>query len=130
MLDVHIDDFFSDTAVILLSGLQNFPAPQILFIEDMCGPDDTDEFGLHSPRHLAALGAIQWLRDEGYVRFGVIDRQESVDDFVLTSKSFSRLIKVLRDSGEPVFLELTNARKEGDSIRLRQLMTDCIINEF
>lgn len=130
MLDVHIDDFFSDTAVILLSGLQNFPAPQILFIEDVCGPDDTDEFGLHSPRHLAALGAIQWLRDEGYVRFGVIDRQESVDDFVLTSKSFSRLIKVLRDSGEPVFLELTNARKEGDSIRLRQLMTDCIINEF
>jgi hypothetical protein len=130
MLDVHIDDFFSDTAVILLSGLQNFPAPQILFIEDICGPDDTDEFGLHSPRHLAALGAIQWLRDEGYVRFGVIDRQESVDDFVLTSKSFSRLIKVLRDSGEPVFLELTNARKEGDSIRLRQLMTDCIINEF
>jgi hypothetical protein len=130
MLDVHIDDFFSDTAVILLSGLQNFPAPQILFIEDICGPDDTDEFGLHSPRHLAALGAIQWLRDENYVRFGVIDRQESVDDFVLTSKSFSRLIKVLRDSGEPVFLELTNARKEGDSIRLRQLMTDCIINEF
>jgi hypothetical protein len=130
MLDVHIDDFFSDTAVILLSGLQNFPAPQILFIEDVCGPDDTDEFGLHSPRHLAALGAIQWLRDENYVRFGVIDRQESVDDFVLTSKSFSRLIKVLRDSGEPVFLELTNARKEGDSIRLRQLMTDCIINEF
>jgi hypothetical protein len=130
MLDVHIDDFFSDTAVILLSGLQNFPAPQILFIEDICGPDDTDEFGLHSPRHLAALGAIQWLRDEGYIRFGVIDRQESVDDFVLTSKSFSRLIKVLRDSGEPVFLELTNARKEGDSIRLRQLMTDCIINEF
>jgi hypothetical protein len=130
MLDVHIDDFFSDTAVILLSGLQNFPAPQILFIEDVCGPDDTDEFGLHSPRHLAALGAVQWLRDEGYVRFGVIDRQESVDDFVLTSKSFSRLIKVLRDSGEPVFLELTNARKEGDSIRLRQLMTDCIINEF
>lgn len=130
MLDVHIDDFFSDTAVILLSGLQNFPAPQILFIEDVCGPDDTDEFGLHSPRHLAALGAVQWLRDEGYVRFGVIDRQESVDDFVLTSKSFSRLIKVLRDSGEPVFLELTNARQEGDSIRLRQLMTDCIINEF
>jgi hypothetical protein len=130
MLDVHIDDFFSDTAVIILSGLQNFPAPQILFIEDICGPDDTDEFGLHSPRHLAALGAIQWLRDENYVRFGVIDRQESVDDFVLTSKSFSRLIKVLRDSGEPVFLELTNARKEGDSIRLRQLMTDCIINEF
>lgn len=130
MLDVHIDDFFSDTAVILLSGLQNFPAPQILFIEDICGPDDTDEFGLHSPRHLAALGAIQWLRDEGYVRFGVIDRQESVDDFVLTSKSFSRLIKVLRDSGEPVFRELTEARTEGDSIRLRQLMTDCIINEL
>jgi hypothetical protein len=130
MLDVHIDDFFSDVAVILLSGLQNFPAPQILFIEDICGPDDTDEFGLHSPRHLAALGAIQWLRDESYVRFGVIDRQESVDDFVLTSKSFSRLIKVLRDSGEPVFRELTAARTEGDSIRLRQLMTDSIINEL
>ena len=129
MLDVHIDDFFRDAAVILLSGLQNFPTPQMLFIEDVCGPDDTDEFGLHSPRHLSGLGAIHWLRDEGYVRFGVIDRQESVDDFVLTSKSFSRLIAIMRDTGEPVFRRLIEARTDGDSTRLRQLMTDFLINE-
>lgn len=129
MLDVHIDDFFRDSAVILLTGLQSFPTPRILFIEDVCGPDDTDEFGLHSPRHLAGLGAVQWLRDEGYVRFGVINRQESVDDFVLSSKSFSRLIAVMRDSGEPVFRQLIEARADGDSNRLQQLMTDYILGD-
>jgi len=127
MLDVHIDDFFKDTAVALLSGLQQFPAPQTLFIEDICGPDDMDEFGLHSTRHLAALGTVQWLRDEEFVRFGVVDRQESVDDFVLTSKSFTRLIAIIPDSGEPVFRALHTAIQEGDSTAVRHLVSTFLL---
>lgn len=128
MLDVHIDDFFRDAAIILITGLQQFPAPRTLFVEDICGPDDMDEFGLHSPRHLAALGCLQWLRDEHFVRFGVIDRQESVDEFVLTSQSFTRLIQHQPD-GEPVFRGLHNAIHEGDSTALRQLMTQYVLRD-
>lgn len=98
MLDVHIDDFFKDCAVILLHGFKYFPAKQTLYVEDICGPDETDEFGLHSPRHLAAFGAITWLAEEGYIRYSDIHRQESVDAFVLTSKSFTRLIKTQSES--------------------------------
>lgn len=92
MLDVHIDDFFKDCAVILLHGFRYFPAKQILYVEDICGPDKVDEFGLHSTRHIAAFGAIVWLQEEGYIRFSDINRQESVDEFVLTSKAFTLLL--------------------------------------
>ena len=92
MLDVHIDDFYMDVAATLLSGFRYFPRTQTLFIEDISGPDNMDEFGLHSPRHLAALGTLQWLQEEGYIRFSNLSRQESVDDFVLTSKAFTRMI--------------------------------------
>lgn len=99
MLDVHIDDFFKDCAVILLHGFKYFPAKRVLYVEDICGPDEVDEFGLHSPRHTAALGAIIWLKEEGYIRFSSLNRQESVDDFVLASKGFSRLL--MADQEEP-----------------------------
>jgi hypothetical protein len=98
MLDVHIDEFFKDCAVILLHGFKSFPAKQILYVEDICGPDEVDEFGLHSPRHIAAFGAIAWLQEEGFIRFTDINRQESVDEFVLTSKAFTRLLHTENDS--------------------------------
>ena len=98
MLDVHIDEFFKDCAVILLHGFKSFPAKQILYVEDICGPDEVDEFGLHSPRHIAAFGAIVWLQEEGFIRFTDINRQESVDEFVLTSKAFTRLLHTENDS--------------------------------
>ena len=98
MLDVHIDDFFKDCAVILLHGFKFFPAKQILYVEDICGPDEVDEFGLHSPRHIAAFGAIVWLQEEGFIRFTDINRQESVDEFVLTSKAFTRLLHTENES--------------------------------
>jgi len=123
MLDVHIDDFFKDCAVILLQGFKYFPAKQILYVEDICGPDEADEFGLHSPRHLAAFGAIIWLQEEGYIRFSEIDRQESVDEFVLSSKAFTRLLH--SDSNEPttsLAQKIEFARLQGDSSSLARLM--------
>jgi hypothetical protein len=142
MLDVHIDDFYKDCATTLLSGFRAFPRQQTLFIEDISGPDTVDEFGLHSPRHLAALGAVQWLREEGFIRFGAINRQDSVDDFVLTSKAFTRLIAPalpqslrgdagsIEHSGDitPVFQVLEFARLQGDSLWVGELVRDYLLS--
>ena len=125
MLDVHIDDFFKDCAVILLHGFTCFPAKQTLYVEDICGPDEADEFGLHSPRHLAAFGAIIWLQEEGYIRFSEIDRQESVDEFVLASKAFTRLLHA--DNEDPttnLAQKIEFVRLQGDSISLAHLMRE------
>jgi hypothetical protein len=125
MLDVHIDDFFKDCAVILLHGFKCFPTKQTLYTEDVCGPDDADEFGLHSPRHLAAFGAIIWLQEEGYIRFSEVDRQESVDEFVLTSKAFTRLLQANKeDPTTNLVQKIEFVRLQGDSISLALLMRE------
>ena len=130
MLDVHIDDFFKDCAVILLHGFKYFPAKQVLYVEDICGPDEADEFGLHSPRHLAAFGAIIWLQEEGYIRFTEVDRQESVDEFVLASKAFTRLLQA--DNEDPttsLAQRIEFVRLQNDSISLAHLMREHFLLE-
>lgn len=125
MLDVHIDDFFKDCAVILLHGFKYFPTKQTLYVEDICGPDNADEFGLHSPRHLAALGAIIWLKEEGYIRFSEMDHQESVDEFVLAGKAFTRLLTA--DTTDPttsLAQKIEFTRLQGDSSSLARLMRE------
>jgi hypothetical protein len=130
MLDVHIDDFFKDCAVILLHGFKCFPAKQILYVEDICGPDEADEFGLHSPRHLAAFGAIIWMQEEGYIRFSEIDRQESVDEFVLASKAFTRLLQADKeDPTTSLAQKLEFVRLQNDSTALAYLMREHFLIE-
>ncbi|WP_420590794.1 hypothetical protein [Bacterioplanoides sp.] len=125
MLDVHIDDFYKDCAVVLLQGFRQFPRAQTLFVEDISGPDDVDEFGLHSPRHQSAFGAVIWLKDEGFIRFSEMDGQKSVDEFVLTSKSFSRLLKPdPRNEGATILDAIEYARLQGDSILLGHVLRD------
>lgn len=125
MLDVHIDDFYKDCAVVLLQGFRQFPRAQTLFVEDISGPDDVDEFGLHSPRHQSAFGSVIWLKDEGFIRFSEMDGQKSVDEFVLTSKSFSRLLKPdPRNEGATILDAIEYARLQGDSILLGHVLRD------
>ncbi|MBE0484060.1 MAG: hypothetical protein IBX52_11230 [Bacterioplanes sp.] len=126
MLDVHIDDFYKDCATILLLGFRFFPRQQTLFIEDISGPDDRDEFGLHSPRHLAAFGTAQWLKDEGYVRFSVADGYQSVDEFVLTAKAFSRLIR-RQDATSRLIDHLEYTRLQSDSLQLEALISESFL---
>lgn len=126
MLDVHIDDFWKDCAAILIIGMRRFPASQTLYIEDISGPDEVDEYGLHSNRHLAALGAVQWLKAEGYIRFSTIDRQESVDEFALTAKAFTRLIS-LDENNTAVFQTLEYALLQADTTWLGSLVKQYIL---
>ena len=137
MLDVHIDDFFKDCSTILLIGFRRFPRSETLFVEDVSGPDQMDEFGLHSNRHMSALGALEWLREEGFVRYGAMDRQLSVDEFVLTAKALSRLLKPIsasldeynKDAIEttPVVQVLEFARLQSDTTWMSQIMQEHVL---
>lgn len=88
MSDIHIQDFYNDVGMTLSKLYASFPRKVTLYVEDISGSDQVDEYGLHSQRHLSALSAIMWLKDQGYIDYESLVRQESVDFTVLTEKSF------------------------------------------
>jgi len=88
MSDLHIQDFYKDIGITLSKLYATFPRKVTLYVEDISGPDLVDEYGLHSDRHLSALSAIVWLKDQGYINFETLVRQEAVDMAVLSEKSF------------------------------------------
>ncbi|GHD46261.1 hypothetical protein SAMN05216429_10559 [Marinobacter persicus] len=91
MADIHVEDFYKDVAVALVQLYSVFPRRTNLFVEDIAGPDEPDEFGLHSPRHMACFGALLWLEEEGLLRYVDTIRQEALDQAVLTQQAFVRL---------------------------------------
>jgi hypothetical protein len=91
MADLNLLDFYNDSARILMALHRSFPRQIELYVEDLIGPDQTDEFGLHSQRHEACLGAILWLAQENLIRFGSLIRQEAVDQAILTARSMIAL---------------------------------------
>jgi len=88
---INVDEFCKDAARALLVLSQTFPRPHTLFVEDLCGPDEADEFGMHSDRHLACFSTLLWLAEEGYLRYADTIRQEAVDQAVLTGRAFTLL---------------------------------------
>ncbi|MFL1453468.1 hypothetical protein ACJO5Y_03380 [Marinobacter sp. GN3S48] len=91
MADIHIEEFYKDAAIALVQLYSAFPRRINLFVEDIAGPDEPDEFGLHSKRHMACFGALLWLEEEGLLRYVDTIRQEALDQAVLTQKAFVRL---------------------------------------
>ncbi|WP_044874250.1 hypothetical protein [Pseudomonas sp. LFM046] len=94
-MDLQIDDFYRDCAAGLLQLYQAFPRRIALYVEDLIGPSEPDEFGLPSKRHESCLGALLWLADEGYLRFDSTIHFEALDQAVLTEKGFLRLSRAL-----------------------------------
>lgn len=88
MHDLHIGDFYNDVARILVLLYKRFPVRSALYIEDIIGPDNTDEFGLHSPRHTSCFSAALWLAEEGYFRYSGTIQQHALDEAVLSQASF------------------------------------------
>ncbi|WP_295804067.1 hypothetical protein [uncultured Microbulbifer sp.] len=119
--DLHIHDFYRDAGRILLALFQQFPAPATVYVEDIAGPDTPDEFGLHSPRHLACLGAMTWLKECGYINFSQLVRQEAVEEASLTHHSFLLLVS-RGDDGISNAEKLNEAVREGSSPQLEGLM--------
>lgn len=91
MADLHIDDFYRDCAMVLHQLYQAFPRKATVFVEDIIGHDEPDEFGMHSRRHHACFAAMLWLADEGHLRYESVIRQEAIDQAVLTGSMFALL---------------------------------------
>ena len=91
MLDIHIDDFCKDSALTLKLLYDAFPRNSDLLVDQIIGPDELDDFGLHSCRHQACLATMLWLADEGLIRYGGLIQQEGIDQVVLTNAAFSLL---------------------------------------
>ena len=96
--DIHIDDFSRDTALIFLYLYRQFPRKSELYVEDITGPDDPDEYGLHSTRHLSCFSTMIWLAEEGFIRYGDTIRQEALDQVILCQKTFLCLTSIHDDS--------------------------------
>ena len=88
MADLHIDDFYRDVAKIFLRLYAVFPRKTVLYVEDISGPDEPDEFGLHHPRFEACFSTMVWLAEHGYLNFDTNIRQEALDQAVLSRKAF------------------------------------------
>ena len=67
MSDIHIDDFFKDAAKVLLQLFNVFPRKSTVYVEDISGADNPDEFGLHDDRFMACFSTMLWLEEEGYI---------------------------------------------------------------
>ena len=91
MGDLHIDDFYNDAARILLALYQYFPRPYTLYVSDISGPDEPDEYGLHSDRHQACFSTLVWLADAGLLRYADVVNKEAVDHAVLTHRALTLL---------------------------------------
>ena len=94
MADIHIDDFCQDAAKILLHLYSVFPRRASVYVMDISGPDEPDDVGLHSDRHMACLGTMLWLAEEDFLRFEDMIYQDGIDLATLSSKSFSLLSAV------------------------------------
>jgi hypothetical protein len=143
--DLHIDDFYRDVARIFLRLHSSFPRKIILYVDEISGDDEPDEFGLHSPRFQAGFSAMVWLAQEGYLRFDETIREEALDQAVLTRKGFlllssrSELQLMVPDSERiesPSVLEHTRtniaqlrlALKDGSSILIKKCV-DYLLNQ-
>ena len=142
MADLHIDDFYRDSAMILLHLYSSFPRKTILYADDVCGPDTPDEFGLHSEHHRSCFSAMVWLAEAGYMAFSETIREEALDQVVLTQRGFLLLSSrselelgipdeenidddlppsVMQHSLSNI-MQIRRALREGSSIVIRQVM--------
>ncbi|WP_222908791.1 hypothetical protein [Pseudomonas sp. DNDY-54] len=124
-MDLQIDDFYRDAASGLLLLYQAFPRKITLYVEDLIGHEEPDEFGLPSKRHQSCLGALLWLAEEGYLRFESTIQFLAIDQAVLTEKGFLRLTRVSREAERsgtlPPAVERVHA---STAFQLRQALRD------
>ncbi len=101
MADINIENFYRHIAKILSILYAAFPSKTPVYVDDVAGIDEPDEYGLHSPHYTAGFYAILWLADEEYIRFADTIRQDGVDQAVLTHKAFLKLTRVADQIYDP-----------------------------
>ena len=116
MADINIENFYKHIARILSILYTAFPSKTPLYVDDVAGVDDPDEYGLHSPDYTAGFFAMLWLADEQYIRYMDTIRQDGVDQAVLTHKAFLKLTQV----SEPIYQATIDQTEEADLISVPQ----------
>ena len=94
-MDLQIDDFYKDAAAGMLQLYQSFPRKVGLYVEDLIGREEPDEFGLPTPRHQSCFGTLLWLAEEGYIRYESTIGYDALDQATLSEKGFLRLSRGL-----------------------------------
>ncbi len=97
MFDIHIEEFYHDTFRILDTLYSAFPKKCNVYVEDIAGADQPDEYGLHSDRFQCCFGAMLWLEQEGFLRYESTLRQEAIDQACLTMKGLAFVSTICRD---------------------------------
>ncbi len=94
MADINVENFYNHIAKILTILYSVFPTKHPVYVDEVAGIDEPDEYGLHSPRYTAGFFAMIWLAEEGYLRYADTIRQDGIDQASLTHKAFLRLTEV------------------------------------
>lgn len=116
MSDIYIEDFNRDVAMILHRLYNFFPKPSAIYIDEIAGIDDPDEFGVASERHQRCMGAMMWLAEEGLIRFRDTIGIEGLDAAVLTLRGYRVLHAPDIHSQQPMMIyALREALRERDS---------------
>lgn len=97
-MDLQIDDFYQDASRALLALYRAFPRKTTLYIDDLIGYHEPDEYGLPAVRHQSCLGTLLWLGEEGYLRHAGTLSHEAVEQVVLSEKGFLRLSTRITDA--------------------------------
>ena len=99
MADINIENFYRHIAKILSILYATFPTKSPVYVDDVAGIDEPDEYGLHSPHYTAGSFAMIWLADEDYIRYADTIRQDGIDQASLTHKAFLKLTRI----AEPIY---------------------------
>lgn len=101
MTDINIENFYHHIAKILSILYDNFPTKTPVYVDDVAGTDEPDEYGLHSPTYTSGFYAMLWLAEEDFLRYADTIRQDGIDQATLTHKAFLKLTEI----AEPIYTE-------------------------
>lgn len=94
MADINVENFYQHIARILNILYSSFPTKTPVYVDEIAGVDNPDEYGLHSPTYTSCFFAMLWLAEEGYLRYENTIRQDGIDQACLTHKAFLKLTRV------------------------------------
>jgi len=113
MFDIHIEEFYRDCTKILKQLYQAFPKKSNVYVEDISGPDQADEYGLHSDRFQCCFGAMLWLAEEEFISFESTLRQEALDQAILSSKGLRLMSSICHDEFMNTITDAIFPKKDG-----------------
>lgn len=117
MADINVENFYHHIARILHILYSSFPTKTPVYVDDVAGVDDPDEYGLHSPTYTSGFFTLLWLAEENYLRYENTIRQDGIDQACLTNKAFLKLTKVC----DPIYTSPQVSSDSGNIVNISPL---------